>query len=155
MRIGLPWLLLALSLALNLFVVAGVVYSKTLVGSDETSPERRMTAVVERLGLNAEQRDQLVALRERTVARREQMREGHGRLREVFIATLQAPSYDREAFVARMAERNAARREFFAETMGELHGFLAGLTPEQKAAFLEMAQERRFLRQLLGKKPRT
>ena len=86
----LPWLLLALSLALNLFAVAGVVYSKTLVSSEPPTPAERLDSVVERLGLDTTQRDQLVALRQQAVARRDQMRDGHGRLREVFIATLAA-----------------------------------------------------------------
>ena len=150
----LPWLLLALSLALNLFAVAGVVYSKTLVDSDPPSPAERLDNVVERLALDTAQRDQLVALRQQAVARRDQMRDGHGRLREVFIATLAAPGFDRAAFVEQMGGRSAARLEFFAGTLGDLHGFLAGLSPEQKATFLELAEERGFLRQLLGGKRR-
>ena len=154
MRNRLPWLLLTLSLALNVFVVAGVLYSGNIMGGDQTSPEQRLETVVERLGLSDAQRDQLIAIRERTIARRDEMRAGGGRMREVFVAALEAESYDRTAFITRMGERNALRLDFFADTIADLHGFLAGLRPEQKATFLELVQERRFLRQLLGRKQR-
>ncbi len=152
MRNRLPWLLLTLSLALNVFVVAGVIYSGNLLGSDTKSPSEQLNAVVERLGLSAEQRDQLIALRQRTIARREEMRANRGGYREALIATLQAPSYDRTAFLEQLDERGQLRHAFFADTMADLHGYLAGLKPTQKAEFLELAKERKFLRRLLGKK---
>ena len=155
MRSRLPWLLLSLSLALNVFVVAGVVYSGNLLGGDPTSPSERLNQVVDRLGLNDEQRDQLIALRQRTITRREEMRANRGGYREVLVGSLEAPSYDRAAFLAQLSERSTARHAFFADTMAELHGYLAGLSPEQKAAFLELAKERGFLRRLLGKKRRN
>ena len=151
MRNRTPWLLFTLSLALNVFVVAGAVYSGNLKGAGEPSPDDRLRTVVERLGLSAAQRDQLIAVRERTIVRREEMRAGGGRIREVLTAALEAPDYDRTAFETRMRERNVLRVEFFAETAADLHGFLASLSPDQKTAFLELMQERRFLRQLLGR----
>lgn len=150
MRGRLPWLLFVLSLALNLFVVAGVLYSGN-PWSGAPSPDQPFETVVERLGLDGPQRDQLAQIRERAIAGRAAMRAQGGRLSEVLVTTLEAPAFERAAFLTQMGERGARRYDFFADTMADLHGFLAALSPEQKATFLELARERRFLRRLLSR----
>ena len=150
MRYRLPWLLLILSLAFNVFAVAGV-FAPSLLGDDRNMPAQRLATVVERLGLTSEQRDQLIAVRERTIERRETMRAAGGRMSEVMRDTLALPAYDQDAFLARLQDRFSHRLVFFDGTVEDLHGFLADLSPDQKAAFLELIQERRFLRQLLGR----
>lgn len=150
MRRRLPWLLLILSLALNVFVVAGVIYSGNLLGGDRKVRSDQLNTVVQRLDLNSEQTGRLVDLRDRTIARRTELRANRGGYREALIGALGAPAYDRSAFLAQLSERSMVRHEFFADTMADLHGYLAGLSPTQKTAFLELAKERKFLRRLLS-----
>ena len=71
----LPWLLLVISVALNLFFVVGVLYSDMTAESGEgAAPDARLATTVERLGLDEAERQALIALRDRVATRREAMR---------------------------------------------------------------------------------
>ncbi|MEE9209513.1 MAG: periplasmic heavy metal sensor [Kiloniellales bacterium] len=151
MRGKLLWVLLAVSLAANVFLVAGALYG--LYG-DDTPGARAMAnidTVAERLGLSSEQRDGLVDLRKRVKERRQVMRELRGERRGAFLDELAKPAFDRERVLVLIDQRAAERREFFADMAGELHAYLATLGPEQRDEFLAMARERGFLRRLFGR----
>ena len=151
MRGKLLWILLAVSLAANVFLVAGAFYG--LYGAD--TPGARATAnidaVTERLGLSSEQRDGLVDLRKRVKERRQAMRELRRERRGAFLDELAKPAFDRERILVLIDERADQRREFFAHMAGELHAYLATLSPEQREEFLALARERGFLRRLFGR----
>ena len=53
-----------------------------------------------------------------------------------------------------MEERRAGRQERILDRAQQFHAYLATLDPDQRAGFLEMAQERGFLRGLFGR-PRS
>ncbi len=151
MRGKLLWILLAVSLAANVFLVAGALYS--LYGDD--TPRARAAAnidtVAERLGLSSEQRDGLLALRDKARKGREGMREGRKQRRAAYLEELGKPSFDREAVLALMEARSAEWRARIVDVAQDLHAYLATLSPEQRESFLAMARERGFLRRLFGR----
>ena len=157
MRIKLLWVVLAASLAANVFFVAGALY--TLYGQDDwrAEPGANVDSVAERLALSPGQRDGLLALREKARQGRKGSREGHESRRAAFLDELGKPTFDRERVLALMEARSAKRRARIVDVAQDLHAYLATLSPEQRQAFLAMARERGFLRRLLGRgrPPRT
>ncbi len=157
MRVKLLWILLAVSLTANVFLVAGALY--TLYGEDDwrAEPSAHIDSVAERLGLSPEQRDGLLALREKARQGRKGSREGRESRRAAFIAELGKPAFDRAGVLALMEARSAKRRERIVDVAQNLHAYLATLSPEQRQEFLAMARERGFLRRLFGRPrpPRT
>jgi uncharacterized membrane protein len=151
MRGKLSWILLAISLLAN-GVLAGTVY--TLINEEDAAAKQtaHMDSVAERLGLSADQREGLLALRENARQGRQGAREGREGRRNAFLAELGKPTFDRARVLAIMDERSAKRRERFANLAGDLHAYLATLTPEQRENFLVMARERGFLRGLFGRR---
>ncbi|MFQ6017334.1 MAG: Spy/CpxP family protein refolding chaperone [Kiloniellaceae bacterium] len=149
MRAKLPWILLAVSLALNVFFIAGVAYTKYTKGQLSETPERRIDFVAQRLALTEEQRQGLLALRERASKRRHEIRGPRNRLRAALLAELDKPAFDRDRVLVLLAEGSERRRAHFADLAAELHAYLATLSPRQREAFLAMARERGFLYGLL------
>ncbi len=157
MRTKLLWILLAASLAANVFFVAGALY--TLYGEDDrlAGPGANVDSVAERLALSPEQRAGLLALREKARQGRKGSREGRESRRAAFLAELGKPTFDRGGVLALMEERSAERRARIVDVAQDLHAYLATLSPEQRREFLAMARERGFLRRLFGRgrPPRT
>ena len=148
MRSKVLWFLLVASLALNVFFVAGVIWPRLM--GHPTPPDRPdpVAAAAEDFALDDRQVAALEGLRQRLAARRSESREHNG-FRTVLIDALRQPTFDR-AGLARAMEQRRGRGDLFLDMTEDLHGFLAGLTPDQKAAFLERAEnDRDFLRRLL------
>lgn len=150
MRRNLPWFLLAVSLALNLGLAAGALYYEAEAERLGGSAEARLDTIAERLALTADQREGLLALRAKIQDRRDSMGSARDQRRAVLLAELAKPELDRAEMSAVMDGGRDERRAFFEALMIDLHGFLATLTPDQKADFLAMAEERYFLRGLFG-----
>ncbi|MEM7223290.1 MAG: Spy/CpxP family protein refolding chaperone [Pseudomonadota bacterium] len=155
MRGKLPWILLAVSLAVNLAFVAGAVHfdlTKQRLASD---PSERVAKLAAELSLDANQEAALMALREKMMAGRQELRGKMTERRQKLLAELARTELD-QAEVETLLRQGAERRiERFAAMAGEMHDFLASLTPEQKAAFLERAGEPDFFRRLIGAPPRS
>lgn len=154
MRARLPWILLAVSLAANVFFGVGVGYSLYKGESPIDPSDGPIDAVAEPLGLDTVQREGLMALRRSAHERRAAMRASGDRFRADLLAELGKPHFDRQRFVVLMETRSAQRREMFADLARDLHAYLATLAPEQREQFLDMARERGFLRRLFGGPPR-
>ena len=148
MRGKLPWILLAASVALNVFFVAGVVYSEYFAPGPAERAERRIAEIGERLELTEAQVGDLMALRQRARARRGAPREDRQEMRARLLDELGRPEFDRDSIVRLMEERWRGRQAGFADMAAELHAYLATLSPEQRERFLAMARERGFLRGL-------
>lgn len=144
----LPWFLFAVSLAGNLFFGAGVAYTVYKERRVTESAEARVDVVAERLGLSDAQHEALMLLRERAEVRMPGLRQAEAPVRVAILKEVAKPSFDRELVMGMLAERDEERRPYFAEYAEDLHGFLVTLRPEQRAQFLEMATDRRFLRQV-------
>lgn len=145
------WLALIASLALNVAFIGGVVYSKTAHDRFDRDPAKRVAALAEELKLDDAQRQGLMELREKVAERWGDRHEGRDERRDAMLAALAAPDFDRAQVIALQAERSAERGEAIADTMQDLHGYLATLSPEQRAGFLEMAGDRGFFWKLFGR----
>ncbi len=150
MRAKLPWILLAVSLVANA-VLAGAVYTLTSAADPAAKRAAHVELVIQRLALSPEQRDGLLALREKARQGREGSREGHESRRAAFLAELGKPTFDRERVLTLMEARSAERRARIVNVVQDLHAYLATLAPEQRQEFLAMARERGFLRRLFGR----
>ena len=157
MKGKLVWILLGVSLAANLFIAAGALYSFYGAGGQDHRGWRTKVSVedvAERLALSPAQSAALEALREEARNRPRPNREDREGRRAAFLAELAKPEFDRAGMHALMAERMEGRQERILDRAGALHGYLATLSPEQRAGFLEMAGERGFLRGLF-RRPRS
>lgn len=156
MRAKLPWILLAVSLVANA-VLAGAVYTLTSGADPAAKRAAHVESVIQRLGLSPEQRDGLLALREKARQGRKGSHEGRESRRAAFVAELGKPTFDRAGVLALMEARSAQRRARIVDVAQDLHAYLATLSPEQRQEFLAMARERGFLRRLFGRgrPPRT
>ncbi len=157
MRGKLLWILLAVSLTANVFLVAGALYTLYVKDDRSAVASANVDSVAERLGLTPGQRDRLLALREKARQGREGSRERRESRRAAFLAELGKPTFDRERVLTLMEGRSAERRARIVNVVQDLHAYLATLSPEQRQAFLAMARERGFLRRLFGRPrpPRT
>lgn len=149
MRSKVLWFLLVASLALNVFFVAGVVYPRLMGHHHPPRDYDPVARAAEEFSLDAEQTEALTALRGRMAERLAEGREEREGFQAIILEALGRPDFDRAALAEALAARRAGGDDMILDMTGELHGFLAGLSPEQKAAFLERARERDFLRRLL------
>src|SRR5512138_253973 len=150
MRSKILWFLLVASLALNVFFVAGVLWPR-LMGHPHPMHERDpVAAAAQDFALDDGQVAALEALRQRIAERRDQGRGERDGFQTLIVDALRQPAFDRAEFARTMEERRAAFGGSFVDMMEDLHGFVAGLAPDQKTAFLERAgRDRDFLRRLL------
>ncbi len=151
MRSKLPWFLLAASVALNLFFLAGVVFYPHFRGHDHPPHWRDPVAsVAEDFSLDDRQVRALEALREKVAERRRAGRGERDGFQAIILDALRQPAFDRAALAQTLQQRREGSGDMILDMTEDLHGYLAGLSPDQKAAFLERAAEDRdFLRRLL------
>jgi Spy/CpxP family protein refolding chaperone len=143
MRPKLMWILLAVSLVANVFFAGGALYAFYSHG------DRGARHVSRQLDLSPAQEQGLKALRETVASRRAAMPESRGGLRLAMLAEIGKPTFDRERVATLLTEWSADRRSYFLDTAQDLHTYAATLTPEQRDKFLELAQDRSFLRRFL------
>ncbi len=151
MRSKLPWFLLTASVALNLFFLAGVVFYPHVRDHDYPQRGRDPVAMAaEDFSLDARQVAALKALREQIAERRQAGAQDRESFRTIIIHALEQPAFDRAALAQALQERREGSGGMILDMTEDLHGFLAGLPPETKAAFLARAgEDRDFLRRLL------
>ena len=150
MKRRLPWVLLAISMALNVFFIAGALYTRDVATTLRTDPEARITLLADGLSLTTDQVDDLKALRSRLRERRSAMRPRFDELRGRLLDVMAKDTFDRTAVLEAFETSREVRQGFIAGVAEELHAYLATLSPEQKSTFLAMArQERWFLRKLV------
>src|SRR3972149_6827277 len=140
MRPKLIWILLAVSLVANVFFAGGAIYAFCAhrdYGGRQISRQH---------DLNPAQVQGLKALRETVASRRAAMPDSRGGLRTAMLAEIGNPTFDRERVATMLNEWSVERREYFVDTAQDLHAYVATLTPEQREKFLELAQDRSFLR---------
>ncbi|MCG8598263.1 MAG: Spy/CpxP family protein refolding chaperone [Kiloniellales bacterium] len=145
----LPWLLLAVSVVLNLSMLAGFFYTEH-AARRVADPALRLVKVSEALSLTPEQFEAFKTLQDSLWERRQMFREYMEPVRRGMTEALMAESFDRESYRQVMSKRQEVREEYFLQVGEELHDFLQSLSPEQRAAFKDLAKERRFLWRFLG-----
>lgn len=143
MRRYLPWMLLAVSVALNAFFIGGHFYHRHFGGmhgppqADAIHPR-----MLQRLELTPAQREALTRLRQET---RERYRQGRAMDKEIAMALLDElskPQRDKTAVDNLTRQLNDRRLGYVRPTVEELGGFLGGLTPAQRQRVREVAEER-------------
>lgn len=150
MRAKLPWMLLAISLAINVGFAAAVFQSRSEAERLTASPGARLEVITEELGLNEQQAADLLVLRDRLRAGWEPLSAARRERRLAILTELAEPEFDRARLAQLMKQGGEEQQAVFARMAADLHGYLRSLTPEQRRRFLEMASERRFLRHLFG-----
>lgn len=145
------WLLLIASLALNVFFVGGALYYRSMAGNLRGNPEARMEFLRDRLNLTEGQAEELSKVRSAMQELREGQSESRAERRGELWALMVEPELDRDALRALMLKSQDERLERRMKMAEIMHGYLSGLTPEQRAAFIEMAQDRDFFRRFMGR----
>ncbi len=141
-RSRLPWILLALSLALNLCFIAGVFWVRMEASRAQLSPPARMELVAKQLSLDDNQR----AAFERFVGT---LRLKSRHLRETNMPLVDdawqefAKQQPDEAAIDKLFEQAADnRRSFQIETGRALREFLAILSEDQRTKFIALVKHR-------------
>jgi Spy/CpxP family protein refolding chaperone len=141
-RTWLPWVLLALSLVLNIFFIAGFFWTRHAMAMWH-DPDARLEAMADRLDLNQSQRGQLKQiideLRSKGAARMEDRRAIR---REIVDMALQ-PNPDRAAIAGRIEEASRQRVQAMTGMLDTVLPFLASLSPEQRGKLKELMDQRR------------
>lgn len=148
MRARLPWILLAISLVLNVAIVGGLLYEWQ---GDRfgRGAERGVEHLSERLDLTADQQQRLQTVVDGVVERRQARREAPLSPQRQALVDLLAEESFAEAETQRLLnEMSAERNVLWVEVSRDMHAFVSALDAEQKAAFLSMAKERGFFRNL-------
>ena len=144
------WIGLAVSLALNLSFVGVWGYSSVTANETIDQGHELIDQVADHLLLTSEQRDGLIQVRRKARERWRTLSGGGAALREAVIKGLADPVYDEAAMREIVAGRLGQRAQVIAGIMGDLHGYVATLSPEQRDAFIGLAGQRGFLRGLFG-----
>ena len=143
MRRYLPWVLLAISVALNAFFVGGHVYHRHFAAAHNPHrSEALQEPTMQRLELTQAQRDALLKLRIET---RERYRQGRAMDKEIAMALLDElskPQRDTSAVDNLTRQLNDRRLNYVRPTIEELGGFLGSLSPQQRQRVREVAEER-------------
>lgn len=155
MKARLPWILLALSLALNIFFIGGAFWVRnTFPGPGIAGREQRIEAIAHEAGLQPAQKEALEAFVKSVRQRGRQLREANQPLIDAAWREMAKPEPDAAAIDAAFERTSANRRAFQRESLQALRSFLVTLTPEQRVRFLEAARHQnkpgnRFLPGLL------
>jgi uncharacterized membrane protein len=144
MRRYLPWVLLAVSVALNAFFIGGHVYHRHYAERHGPPPqqEAQLPRSMQRLELTPAQRDALIKLRQDT---RERYRQGRAMDKEIAMALLDElskPQRDSNVVDNLTKQLNDRRLGYVRPTIEQLAVFLASLSPEQRQRVREVAEER-------------
>lgn len=148
MRARLPWILLAISLVLNVAIVGGLLYGWQ-GDRHGRGPERAVAQLSEQLDLTADQQQQLRAMLEGVMERKRARREAPPSPQRQALVDLLAEESFAEAETQRLLDEISTERNLvWVEVSRDMHAFVSALDQEQKAAFLSMAKERGFFRDL-------
>jgi len=141
-RQHLLWVALTLSVVLNLCFVAGALWVHLEGPAPPISPEERLQRVGAGLALDPQQRQAFGRYSETVRTHMQQMREAVEPLLSAARAELAKPDAD-EATVERLFDEAAqTRRGFQRELLTTTMTFLATLSPEQRAKFIELFHPR-------------
>jgi Spy/CpxP family protein refolding chaperone len=133
--------LLALSLALNLFFVVGAMWIRIHAPAPMPTPEDRLEQMSGELGLDAEQKQ---AFAHYSQTMRQRLQAMHGAVQPLIgnaWSEVAKPHAD-EAKVMQLFDQAAEeRRGFMRDLTTTTLSFLATLSPEQRAKFVQLAHQ--------------
>ena len=135
--------LVAISVALNLFFIAGALWSRLQPPSGRAAPEERYDQMAAELKLDAQQRtafDRYVASMRGRV---DEMRQQVDPLIGSAWDEVAKPQADEAKVMGLFDQATEKRRAFQRDLTTQTLAFLAVLSPEQRSKFVAMARERR------------
>ncbi len=135
------WVVLALSLTLNVFFIGGWAWSRLTTQAPQT-PAQRFEQLAHRLDLTAEQRAALQEFGGEVRQRTHLFHNASRPLMDQIWGELAKPAPD-QALISRLIDEVAENRHTYQKDMAaDLSRFLAALSPEQRATFVELAKQR-------------
>lgn len=134
--------ILAISVALNICVVAGAVWNRLHPPASPLSFTARLHSIENSLDLTAEQRTGFDRYITDMSARSDQMRHVLGPIMDAVWDELAKPDADQGHVSQLLDDANTQRHTFQRQAVNETFSLLATLTPEQRAKFI--AAEREF-----------
>ncbi len=130
--------LLALSLALNLFFVAGALWIRIHASPAPISPEQRLEQMADELGLNLKQRATFAeysrAMREHMQAMRDAVRPQISKA----WSEVAKPQADEIKVMQLLDEAAQTRHHYVHDLTAMTLAYLATLSPDQRAKFVEL-----------------
>jgi uncharacterized membrane protein len=141
-RHPLLWAALTLSLVLNLCFVAGAAWIRVQGPAPPASPAERLQRIGTELVLDPQQRQAFERYSEIVRTHIQQMRETVEPLMSAAWAELAKPDADQATAARLFDEAGQARRSLQRELLTPTLTFLATLSPEQRAKFVELFHQR-------------
>jgi Spy/CpxP family protein refolding chaperone len=136
------WVILVLSLALNLCFIAGALWIRVQGPPLPMSPEQRLQQIEPQLALNPQQKAAFDEYARTVRSRVQSMHEAIEPQVANAWSELAKPDAD-EAKVMQLFDQAGDQRRAFRRELGTAtFTFLAKLTPEQRAKFVELARQR-------------
>lgn len=134
MRSKLPWILLAISLAVNVFVVAGFFYAKHRAG-ERMMDRSPIVAATRDLTLTAPQKDALEKMRADIRRASNDIRDEMRPLRRELLDELGKPQPDFAAVDAKIDDLGDIQGKRFKAMVRAVYEFQQTLTPQQQEQF--------------------
>lgn len=141
-RHPLLWVALTLSLVLNLCFVAGALWIRIQGPALPASPAERLQRIGAELALDPQQRQAFERYSETVRTHMQQMRETVEPLMSAAWSELAKPDADQATAARLFDEAGQARRSLQRELLTPTLAFLATLSPEQRAKFVELFHQR-------------
>jgi Spy/CpxP family protein refolding chaperone len=141
-RQHLLWAALALSLVLNLCFVAGALWARTQGPPAPINIEDRLQRVASELKLDPQQRQNFDQYSETVRAHLQQMREAVEPLMNAAWSEIAKPDADEATVMHIFDEAAQARHGFQHEMVATTLSFLATLSPDQRAKFVQLFHQR-------------
>ena len=136
------WVVLILSLALNLCFIAGALWIRVQGPPPPKSPEQRLQQIEPQLALDSQQKAAFEQYARTVHLRVQSMREAVEPLDANAWSELAKPDAD-DAKVMQLFDQAGDQRRAFRRELGTAtFTFLAKLSPEQRAKFVELARQR-------------
>jgi uncharacterized membrane protein len=141
-RHPLLWVALTLSLVLNLCFVAGALWIRIQGPALPASPAERLQRIGAALALDPQQRQAFERYSETVRTHMQQMRETVEPMMSAAWAELAKPDADQATAARLFDEAGQTRRGLQRELLAPTLAFLATLSPEQRAKFVELFHQR-------------
>ncbi|MEX1306413.1 MAG: Spy/CpxP family protein refolding chaperone [Rhodovibrionaceae bacterium] len=143
MKRRLPWILFALSLILNVALVGGAVYVKSMAHHYRDHPDARAEYLSDELELDAGQESALMELMQSMSAAKNERQGEREEFRERFLAMLAQPELTRADIARELESGTGDWIARFSDKMMQMHDFVQTLTPEQREELFALAREKR------------
>lgn len=135
-------ILLALSLALNLFFIAGALWIRVHGPPPPMNQEERLQYVGAQLALDPQQKQAFEQYSQALHLRMQVMRKAVDPLISKAWSEVAKPDADESRMVELFEQAGQTRRAYMRELAPITLSFLAKLSPEQRAKFVELIHER-------------